>query len=36
MADRKHALVLQHFKENPPGRVGNILDEHAIRVSAKR
>jgi len=22
MADKKHALVLQHFHENPPGRVG--------------
>lgn len=30
MADKKHALVLQHFKENPPGRVGNLLDEHNI------
>jgi len=30
MADKKHALVLQHFYENPPGRVGNLLDEHMI------
>ncbi len=30
MADKKHALVLQHFHENPPGRVGNLLDEHTI------
>ena len=30
MADKKHALVLQHFHENPPGRVGNLLDKHAI------
>ncbi len=30
MADRKHALVLQHFYENPPGRVGDILDTHTI------
>ncbi len=30
MADKKHALVLQHFHENPPGRVGNLLDKHMI------
>ncbi len=30
MADKKHTLVLQHFHENPPGRVGNLLDKHAI------
>jgi GMP synthase-like glutamine amidotransferase len=27
---KKHALVLQHFHENPPGRVGDLLDKHAI------
>lgn len=30
MVDKRHALVLQHFHENPPGRVGNLLDKHAI------
>jgi GMP synthase-like glutamine amidotransferase len=30
MTGKQHVLVLQHFKENPPGRVGNILDEHNI------
>ncbi|GCE25467.1 GMP synthase [Dictyobacter alpinus] len=30
MPDKKHVLVLQHFRENPPGRVGNLLDEHMI------
>ncbi len=30
MTDKKHALVLQHFHENPPGRVGKLLDEHEI------
>ncbi|MBV9707168.1 MAG: type 1 glutamine amidotransferase [Chloroflexi bacterium] len=30
MADKKHALVLQHFYENPPGRVGYLLHKHMI------
>jgi GMP synthase (glutamine-hydrolysing) len=30
MADKRRALVLQHFHENPPGRVGNLLDAHMI------
>lgn len=30
MADKNHVLVLQHFTGNPPGRVGNILNEHSI------
>jgi GMP synthase (glutamine-hydrolysing) len=30
MVDKKHALVLQHFHENPPGRVGNLLDKYTI------
>jgi GMP synthase (glutamine-hydrolysing) len=30
MTDKKHVLVLQHFYENPPGRVGDLLQEHEI------
>lgn len=30
MADKKHVLVLQHFQENPPGRVGDLLEKHMI------
>src|ERR1017187_413633 len=30
MTDKKHVLVLQHFHENPPGRVGDLLSEHEI------
>ncbi len=30
MADKKQVLVLQHFHENPPGRVGELLKEHMI------
>jgi GMP synthase (glutamine-hydrolysing) len=28
--ETKRVLVLQHFYENPAGRVGNLLDEHGI------
>ncbi len=28
--EKKRVLVLQHFYENPAGRVGNLLDEHGI------
>lgn len=30
MPDQQRVLVLQHIAENPPGRVGDILQEHAI------
>lgn len=30
MIDKKHVLVLQHFHENPPGRVGELLKEYSI------
>ena len=30
MTDKKHVLVLQHFYENPPGRVGDLLNKHLI------
>ena len=30
MSDKKQVLVLQHFQENPPGRVGDLLNEHQI------
>ena len=30
MPGKKHVLVLQHVRENPPGRVGTILDENEI------
>ncbi len=30
MPDKKRVLVLQHFYENPAGRVGNLLAEHNI------
>jgi GMP synthase (glutamine-hydrolysing) len=30
MPNQKQVLVLQHFQENPPGRVGDLLKEHMI------
>ena len=30
MPDKRHALVLQHFHENPSGRVGDLLNKHEI------
>src|SRR6266496_2222279 len=30
MPDKKRVLVLQHFFENPAGRVGDLLEEHGI------
>jgi GMP synthase (glutamine-hydrolysing) len=30
MADKKPVLVLQHFHENPPGRVADLLHEYVI------
>jgi GMP synthase (glutamine-hydrolysing) len=30
MPNQKQVLVLQHFQENPPGRVGDLLQEHQI------
>ena len=33
MLDKKQVLVLQHFQENPPGRVGDLLEEHGIAYS---
>ncbi len=34
MTDKKHVLVLQHFHENPPGRVGDLLNEFQIPYHA--
>jgi GMP synthase (glutamine-hydrolysing) len=30
MAEQQRVLILQHIAENPPGRVGEILQEHAV------
>lgn len=30
MSNQRRVLVLQHFQENPPGRVGDLLTEHQI------
>jgi len=30
MADKKQVLILQHFQENPPGRVSHLLNEFMI------
>ena len=34
MQDKQRVLILQHIVENPPGRVGDILDEHKIPYDA--